>query len=126
MGEKLSGWIFFSSVMMIIAGIANFLWGIGAVVRDELFESRVLFANLTFWGIVFMVLGAILACAGVAVLNKAQWARWFGIVWVSLSIVFYFAVFWAIPMWSFTAIVLDVLVLYGLGVYGDREELSPQ
>ena len=119
MDEKGSGWLAFASIMMIIAGIGNFIWGITAIARDELLINQLLFANLTFWGVVFMIVGVLLIAAGVAVIAKAQWARWFGIIFCALSILFYFMVIWAYPVWSVLVIAIDVLVIYGLAAYGE-------
>lgn len=118
MEEKGYGWITFSSIMLVIAGIGNFIWGITAVARDELLVNKLLFANLTFWGVVFMVVGALLVVAGFAVLSKVQWARFFGIVFCSLSIIFYLMVIWTHPIWSVLVIAMDVLIIYGLSEYG--------
>jgi len=118
--EKGLGWLTFSAIMLVVAGIGNFIWGITAVARNSLLINRLLFANLTFWGIVFMIIGVLLVCAGVAVLNKAPWARIFGIVFCSLSIIFYFMVIWAYPAWSILVIAIDVLIIYGLAEYGER------
>ena len=122
MEEKGSGWLVFASIMLIVAGIGNFIWGITAVARDKLFIHQLLFANLKFWGVVFMIAGVALVIAGIAVLNKAPWARVFGIVWCSLSIIFYFMVIWAFPAWSILVIAIDVLIIYGLGEYGATEK----
>ena len=119
MEEKGSGWLTFVSIMLVVGGIGNFIWGITAVARDELLINKLLFANLTFWGVVFMIIGVFLIAAGVAVLNKAQWARWFGIVFCSLSVIFYFMVIWAYPVWSVLIIAIDVLIIYGLAEYGE-------
>lgn len=119
--EKGSGWLAFASIMLIVSGIGNFIWGITAVARDKLLINQLLFANLTFWGIVFMIVGVLLIVAGIAVLNKAPWARVFGIVFCSLSIIFYFMVIWAYPAWSILVIAIDVLIIYGLAEYGQRE-----
>lgn len=121
MEERGSGWITFASIMMVVGGIGNFIWGITAIARDELLVNKILFANLTFWGIVFMVVGALLAAAGFAVLYKAQWARVLGIVFAALSIIFYLMVIWAFPIWSVTVMAIDVLVIYGLAEYGADE-----
>lgn len=120
MEEKGAGWLTFASIMLVIAGIGNFIWGITAVARDELLIHRLLFANLTFWGIVFMILGVLLVAAGFAVLNEAQWARLLGIIFCSCSIVFYLVVIWAYPVWSVLVIAIDVLIIYGLAEHGAR------
>jgi hypothetical protein len=121
MEERGFGWLTFASVMLIIAGIGNFIWGITAIARDELLINKLLFANLTFWGVIFLILGVILVIAGVAILSKAPWATYFGIVFCSLSIIFYFFVMWAYPVWSVLVIAIDVLVIYGLATYGGVE-----
>lgn len=122
MEEKGQGWLTFSAVMLVLAGIGNFVWGITAIARDELLINKLLFANLTFWGIVFMIVGALLVAAGVAVLNKAEWAVMTGIIFCSLSIIFYFFVIWAYPVWSVLVIALDVLIIYALANYGGLEK----
>ncbi len=108
-------------MMMIVAGIGNFIWGIAAVAREELLLPKVLFANLTFWGIVFMILGVVLAAAGFALLNRLSWAVWFAIIWSALSIVFYLFVIWAHPLFSVVVIAVDVLVIYGLAAHAMPE-----
>jgi hypothetical protein len=122
MEAKGSGWLAFASIMLIIAGIGNFIWGITAVARDELLINQLLFANLTFWGVIFMIVGAFLVAAGVAVLSKAPWASWFGIIFCALSILFYLFVIWAYPVWSVLVIAIDVLIIYALAAYGITEE----
>jgi hypothetical protein len=117
--EKGSGWLTFASIMLVVAGIGNFIWGITAIARDELLINKLLFANLTFWGVIFIIVGVFLVAAGVAVLSEAQWARWFGIIFCALSIIFYFMVIWAHPVWSVLVIALDVLIIYGLANYGE-------
>lgn len=119
MEDKTSGWITFASIVLVIAGIGNFIWGITAIARDELLVNKLLFANLTFWGVVFMVVGALLVAAGFAVIARAQWARFFGIVFCALSIIFYFMVMWAYPVWSVMVIAIDMLVIYALAQYGE-------
>jgi len=121
MEEKGYGWLTFASIMLVVAGIGNFIWGVTALARDELLVNKLLFANLTFWGVVFIILGVFLVAAGVAVLSKAQWARVFGIIFCSLSIIFYFMVIWAHPVWSVLVIAIDVLIIYGLAEYGEGD-----
>jgi hypothetical protein len=121
MEEKGLGWLTFASVMLILAGIGNFVWGIAAVARDELLVNQLLFANLTFWGVIFMILGVVLVIAGISVMSKAPWASLFGIVFCSLSVVFYLFVIWAYPVWSVMVIAIDILIIYALSTYGGLE-----
>lgn len=113
--------MFFSSIILMIAGFSNLIWGIVALAKDDLLVNQLLFSNLTLWGVLSIILGCLLIVAGAAVLNKVQWARYFGLVFCSLSIIFYLAVMWAHPYWSLIVIIMDILVIYGLGVYGEKE-----
>ena len=119
--EKGSGWLLFASIMLMVAGIYNFIWGIGALTKDELYVVQLLFANLTFWGWVWLIVGVLQVCAGFGVLSKNQAARWFGIVMASISAIIAFFYIWAVPGWALLIITLDVLVIYGLAEYGARD-----
>lgn len=123
MDEDGRGWILFSSIVMVIAGCLNFIWGIAALTKEEYFVDKVLFANLTFWGWFGIIFGAIAVCAGIAILNsKAPWARWFAIIWSSVAILFWFMVIWAAPVMVIIIIVAYILVVFGLVLFGYRED----
>ena len=118
------GWMIFASIILVIAGIYDFFWGITALAKDEYFINQVLFANLTFWGWFYLILGIIGVCAGFAILAKQQWARWFGVIWAGINMIFMFMVIWAHPLGALAIITLDVLVIYGLVTYGERETVA--
>jgi hypothetical protein len=116
------GWMVFASIVLVVVGIYDIIWGITALARDEYLVNQVLFANLTFWGWFYLILGIIGMCAGFAILAKQQWARWFGVIWASVNMIFMFMVIWAAPVWALAIITLDVLIIYGLITYGGRED----
>jgi hypothetical protein len=64
---------------------------------------------MLFWGV-------LLALAGLGLLAAQGWARWFAIIVVSLNILAQlgFAGDSAYPLWSLTAIILNIVVLYAL------------
>ena len=115
------GWMVFASIVLVVVGIYDIIWWITALARDEYLINQVLFANLTFWGWFYLILGIIGVCAGFAILAKQQWARWFGVIWASVNMIFMFMVIWAAPVWALAIITLDVLIIYGLITYGERE-----
>ena len=114
---KGAGWLIFACFMLFISGIFNIIWGITALVKEEYLESRLLFANFNAWGVFWIIIGVIALFAAFAVLTKAQWARWFGIILASISAIGMFAVLQVYPVWSMMVIALDVLVIYGLAEY---------
>jgi hypothetical protein len=115
------GWMIFASIVLVVVGIYDIIWGITALARDEFLVNQVLFANLTFWGWFYLILGIVGLCAGFAILAKQQWARWFGVIWASVNMIFMFMVIWAYPLWALAIITLDLLIIYGLVTYGERE-----
>ena len=124
MDQKGEGWLIFASIMLVLAGVYNFIWGITALVKDEYLVNQFLFANLTFWGWFWLIIGIVAMIAGFAVLNKAPWARWFGIIMASISAIGMFTVIWAYPIWSIMIIAIDVMIIYGLAEYGGRESAA--
>ena len=121
--EKGSGWLLFASIMLMMVGVFNVIWGIAAVAKSSVFvaDTRLVFGSLNSWGWIYLILGVIEICAGFGVLSKAQWARWFGIVVGSIAAIMAFFSIWAYPGWALLIITLDVLVVYGLAAYGGRE-----
>lgn len=125
------GWVVFSGIMLMLAGVnlfLNGLWALNASSRVEAaFDDTLLFSdgNLDVWGWIYLVVGLVLVAAGIAVLGRAQWARWVGILAASIGAISAF--FWLFNpnFWvsSLVAVVLNVLVVYGLVSYGGNDEV---
>ena len=119
------GWLFFAGTVLGIAGIMRIFDGIWALrfdgdVPDEL-ESALLGTSLSTYGWVWIIVGAILIASSFAVLNYSQFARWIGIF--AGAILAITAIWWIpyYPVWSFVYILIGVFVVYGLSVYGGRD-----
>lgn len=102
----------------MVTGALSIIWGLTAAFRPEFFSGTVLFANLNFWGITWLILGPVEIVAGVSVVLKAQWARIFTIIIASIGLVWNFMGMDTHPLWSATVMLLHVLVIYGLVVHG--------
>jgi hypothetical protein len=111
------GLVLFAGVAMLIAGVYQVLVGVGALLRDEVFVSTENYTfrfDLTSWGWTHLLLGALVAIAGVAVLRGRTWGR---VVGMTLAILSMFANFMFIPyypLWSIVIIVLDVAIIWAL------------
>ena len=117
--RSMAGWIGFAGIVMLVVGAIDFIQGLIAVIEDEYFvptQAGFLVFDLTAWGWFLMLWGALIALAGIALLGAQGWARWFAIVVVSLNILAQlgFAGDGAYPLWSLTAIILNIVVLYAL------------
>ena len=117
------GWIAFAGVMMALAGFLNFIWGIAAIDDSTFFtdEGRyVLFDDLNTWGWFFLILGVLQLCAAFSIWNRHTFGQVFGILCASVSAVVVLFTVNAYPFAAFMLFIIDLLVIYGLAVYGGR------
>jgi hypothetical protein len=116
-----TGWIAFAGVMMIIAGSLNLFYGIVAAVNDEwvVWSNRAsVYLDISEWGWVHIILGAIVLLAGFGVFSGNILARTVGVVVATVSLVVNFLFIPAYPLWAITVIVVDVLVIWALTAHG--------
>ncbi|MFE0463842.1 hypothetical protein ACFW1A_31765 [Kitasatospora sp. NPDC058965] len=126
-----SGWVtglvLFAGVMMMVTGLLDLFQGIVAVAKDDLIVTTpnyVFRFNLTSWGWIHIVLGALVAVSGFFVLKGAAWARFVAIALAGLSVIAAFLWLPYYPIWNIVVIALDVFVIWALCVFHkDPEEL---
>ena len=119
------GWLFFAGLVLMVAGVmrlfdAIWAWTYNGPVSGNL-QSALLGHSLTTYGWVWLVVAIILFAAGLGVIVRQQFARWFGIVAAALAAIS--AIWWMpyYPIWSFTYIIIAMFVIYTLAAYGERE-----
>ena len=87
MKSSMAGWIAFAGMLMMIVGGVDALQGLVAVLRDHYYDGNYSFAfDVSTWGWIMMIWGALLFFAGYGLLSGATWARWFAILLVSVNI----------------------------------------
>jgi hypothetical protein len=118
--EKGSGWLVFAATMLGIAGIFNVIDGIVALSKSKFYTANAVyvFSDLRTWGWIVLAVGVVELLAAMAILGRAQWARWFGIVAASLGALAQFAFMQSYPFWSIAILAACIFVIYGLAVYG--------
>jgi hypothetical protein len=79
-----------------------------------------MFGNLDAWGWVIWLIGVAQGLTGVGVLFKNQFARWLGVAFAFCNALAQMLMIQAYPFWSLALLSLDILVIYGLVVYGGR------
>jgi hypothetical protein len=116
------GWIMFAGVMMIMLGTFEAIAGLVALFKDEYYlvtrNDLVVSVDYTTWGWVHLLLGIVVAAAGLGVMVGQMWARVVGIVVAVASAIVNIAFLAAYPVWSTIIITIDVLVIYALTVHG--------
>jgi hypothetical protein len=119
--RPLSGWavgaIAFAGTIMLMMGIFQAIAGLTAILNDEFF---IVAPNYTFdldvsaWGWIHLILGVVVAIAGVGVFTGKVWANVVGIVLAIFSAVanFFFIPYY--PVWSIVLIALAVWIIWAL------------
>ena len=120
--DKGAGWVFFAASMLGLAGIIGVIHGIVTATKSSFYVSgsRYVFGGPSTWGWFMIIIGVITIFASFGIFRGAQWARFFGIGIASLQALVQLLSIQAYPFWSLCIFALDVLVVYGLAVYGGR------
>jgi hypothetical protein len=118
-----TGWVVFASVIMIIGGTLNLFWGLVAILNDDWVgwnaeTSTAVFVDLTTWGWIQILIGAVVVLAGFGVLTGNILARTIGVIIASLSLIASFFVIPVHPIWAITIIAIDMLVIWALTAHG--------
>ena len=118
-----AGWLIFSGVMLALAGFLNTIWGIAAIDDSAFFtdEGRyVIFDDLSTWGWFLLILGILQVVAAFSIWNRHAFGQVFGIACASLNAVILLFTVNAFPFAAFMLFIVDLLVIYGLAVYGGQ------
>jgi hypothetical protein len=113
-------WVMFAGVMVMLAGVLNFIWGIAALESSHFFASNATFivSDLHTWGWIAIVLGVLEAFAAASIFGGGEFGRWFGIMAASFNAISALLSIQAYPAWGLCLFAVDVLVIYGLAAYG--------
>jgi hypothetical protein len=118
-GGNGSGWIAFAGVMMVILGCLDVFWGLAAILNNEVVVvggHGALIFDLTTWGWVQLIVGALVGLTGVGLLLGNEVARVLAISLLAINAVLQVVWFTAAPLWAFLMIILDVVIIYQLMV----------
>jgi hypothetical protein len=119
-----TGWRLFAAIMLGCAAALNLIDGVVALSKSAFFvgDAEYVFSDLRTWGWILLGFGVVQALAALALMNRNQLARWFAIAVAAVNAVVQLTWIQAYPFWSLTIFALDILVIYGLAVYGGRHD----
>ncbi len=122
--EQGSGWLTFSAVILVFAGVMKLfdsIWAFRASGSLDELPKATLGDTVSNYGWYWLILGILLIAAGYAVLRRSQVGRWFGIFAASIAAIGTMAWMPYYPIWALTYFILAILVIYGLAAHGGLE-----
>ena len=123
--QRGDGWVLFAGVMIMIVGFLNVIYGIAAIDDSAFFtgDARyVIFDDLNTWGWFFLIVGVLQLIAAFSIWNRHTYGRIIGVLTASVSAMILLFTVNAYPFAAFMMFLIDVMVIYGLVVYGGRNE----
>jgi uncharacterized membrane protein (DUF2068 family) len=107
---------------MLIMGALDFFQGLIAVVRDQYYvmtPDQIIVFDRSTWGWLTLFWGIVLMFAGLGLLSRSSWARWFAIVAGSITFILQLGFVGSsqYTLWALTVLTLNIVVLYALIVH---------
>lgn len=121
------GWVLFAWIMLLVAGVMAVINGIVALSRASFFTAygaHYVMSSLSTWGWVALIIGIVSIAAAVSVWRGGAFGRWAGITIAGISVIVQLSWIPIVPFWALFIMFLDILVIYGLAVYGGRESVG--
>lgn len=111
----------FAGVLMVLSGTLQAVQGVVALANDTFYvvgEEYVFEFDVTSWGWIHLIMGVIVALAGVGLFRGAVWARTVAVIVASVSIIANFMWMPYYPFWSMTVIAFDIFVIWAATMHG--------
>jgi hypothetical protein len=115
--NRRSNWIAFAGVLMLILGSLDALWGLAAILNNEVIVvggHGALIFDITAWGWIQLIVGALVALTGLGLLMGNEIARVLGVFLLSINAILQIVWFTAAPLWAVMIIAIDVIIIYQL------------
>ena len=122
-----AGRVVFAATLLVIVGVLNIIYGIGALDDANIFvnDTRFILSNLNTLGWVLILLGIVQLTAGFSLYSGNAYGRVLGIVAGSLGAIgALFSIGGANPWWSLAMFALCIYVVHGIVVFGEDERAA--
>ncbi|MEV2189403.1 hypothetical protein AB0I02_00170 [Streptomyces phaeochromogenes] len=109
----------FAAVMLMIAGVLDIFRGIMGIAEDDVFVTTrdyVFAYDLTGWGWIHLVLGAVAVVVSLGLFQASLWARVAGIAIAGFIIIANFLSLPYYPVWSIVMIAFSAFIIWALCV----------
>lgn len=113
--SSVNKWITFAGVMLLIGGTLNVIEAIAMLADDNRFDAaELLFANLTAWGIVHLIVGGLQYLAAGLLFQRRAGGVVLAITIASISGIAHFMTIGVYPLWSVTVMAINFAIIFGL------------
>lgn len=113
------GWLAFAAILLMIAGVMQFLDGLWAIrTQDTAVDALFWNNNLEAWGWFYLIVGIGLVVTGWFIFRRAPWAFVTGIAVAALGAIVNLFWIFTFPLASVLMITLNLIVVYALVTYG--------
>ncbi|MEV6315725.1 hypothetical protein [Streptomyces sp. NPDC051776] len=114
-----AGLVVFAAVMLILTGLLGVFRGIMGIAEDDIFVSTpnyVFEFDVTGWGWLHLILGALAVLVGFGLFTGALWARIGGVALAGLALIVNFLSIPYYPFWAIVLMALDAFIIWALCV----------
>ena len=120
--SRVTGWWVFAGSLLLILGVLNIIWGIGAISDAKFFvaDQKYIISSLHTWGWVTLFLGVIELIAGFSLFSGGGFGRWVGMFAAALTSISALLSIPAYPFWSLCIFALAIIILYELAKAPER------
>jgi hypothetical protein len=121
-----AGWKTFAGIMIILVGLFNVIDGLRAITSSNQVESNLggvelpLTNDVKTWGWAVLIIGAVMILSGFLIFSGNMFGRIVGVLVAGGNAIVQLSYLDHNPFWSFTIIIIDVLIIYGLVAHGGR------
>jgi len=110
-----------AAILLIVGGICHTMEGFVGIATHEFYvvgQKWIFQFEVTTWGWIHVVVGALAVIAGIGLFFGAIWARTLAIVIAAISIVANFLWLPYYPVWAVLIIAFDTFVIWALTAHG--------
>jgi hypothetical protein len=119
-----SGRVAFTATLLLIVGVLNIIYGIGALDGANVFvnDQRYVLTNLNTLGVVAIVLGLIQLAGGLSLMAGNTFGRVIAIIGGTLGAIgALLSVGGNYPWWSLAIFALCIYIVHGILIFGEDE-----
>jgi len=122
-----SGRVGFAAILLMMVGVLNVVYGIGALDDANYFtdERRFVLENLNTLGWMLIILGGVQLTAGFSLIGGGAYGRTIGIIAGTVGAMgALLSIGGSNPWWSLCVFALCIYIVHGIVVYGEDEAVA--